>query len=221
MTDRLICPSLMCANFSDIASEIQSLDEAGVDIYHMDVMDGSFVSNLALGREDYETVRKLTTKPMDVHLMVQNPISFVDLFASLGADIIYIHVEADQQPARTVERIRDFRLHPGIAINPDTSFDTVKELLPLVDYVLVMTVVPGDSGKPYQDYVTGKIETLVKNKKQFGYKLMVDGAISPDKIQKLSKLGVDGFIVGTSSLFGKGRSYKSIVAELKGDKTNA
>ncbi|MDV7719647.1 ribulose-phosphate 3-epimerase [Pediococcus ethanolidurans] len=214
--ERLICPSLMCADFSKIKTEVETLESANVDIFHMDVMDGDFVPNLALGREDYETVRKLTNKPMDVHLMVQNPANFVNLFVSLGADIIYIHPEADQQPAKTIDSIRLKGKHPGIAINPGTSIAMVEELIPLVDYVLVMTVHPGFSGQKYLNYVDTKIKELVKLQRFNSFKLMVDGAISPEKINALSEVGVNGFIVGTSSLFGKRESYKKIVQELKG-----
>lgn len=212
---KLICPSLMCADLRDLKKEVTELDEAGIDIFHMDVMDGSFVPNMALGVEDYKAVRSLTSKKMDVHLMVNNPQNVVPIFADLGADIIYIHPDADPMPSRTLDEIRKSEIHPGIAINPGISIDTIKELLPLVDYVLVMTVNPGFAGQSYLEYVNNKISELAKLKKNYGFNLMVDGAISPEKIKLLSGLGVDGFIVGTSSLFGKEKDYKTIVNELK------
>ncbi len=213
--EKLICPSLMCADFSNIRTEITELDQANVDIFHMDVMDGSFVPNMALGVEDYQTVRKLTKTSMDVHLMVNNPKNLVPVFADLGADIIYIHPEADPIPTSTLADIRQRGIHPGIAINPGTALATIKELLPLVDYVLVMTVNPGFAGQKYLDYVNEKISDLAALKTTYDYQLMVDGAISPTKIQELSPIGVDGFIVGTSSLFGKTETYQTIVKTLK------
>ncbi|WP_311407674.1 ribulose-phosphate 3-epimerase [Liquorilactobacillus uvarum] len=215
--ERLICPSLMCADFSNINVELQNLEKAHVDIFHMDIMDGNFVPNLALGLEDYQTVRKLTSIPMDVHLMVQNPQKFIHMFYDAGANIVYIHAEADQIPTSTLLEIRELGMHPGIAINPGTSIESIKELLPLADYVLVMTVNPGFSGQKFLDFVIPKIKKLVIQKKENSFKIMVDGAISPSKIDQLSNLGVDGFIVGTSSLFGKNKSYKDIVSELKGE----
>lgn len=212
---KLICPSLMCADLTDIKNEVNSLDEAGVDIFHMDVMDGAFVPNMALGVEDYKAVRSLTKKPMDVHLMVNNPQNIVPIFAKLGANIIYIHPDTDPMPSRTLDEIRKAGIHPGIAINPGISIETIKELLPLVDYVLVMTVNPGFAGQAYLDYVNEKIKSLAVLKEKYQFSLMVDGAISPEKIKLLSGFGVDGFIVGTSSLFGKDKSYKEIVKELK------
>jgi len=211
----LICPSLMCADFTNIKEEVTELDKADVDIFHMDVMDGAFVPNMALGVEDYKSVRSLTKTPMDVHLMVNNPQNFVPIFANLGANIIYIHPEADPMPTRTLDEIKKAGIHPGIAINPGTSIATIKELLPLVDYVLVMTVNPGFAGQSYLDYVNDKIKNLVDLKGKYQFNLMVDGAISPEKIKLLSGFGVDGFIVGTSSLFGKGREYSDVVADLK------
>lgn len=205
----------MCADFTDIKNEIKQLDDAGVDVFHMDVMDGAFVPNMALGVEDYKAVRSLTKTPMDVHLMVNNPQNFVPVFASLGANIIYIHPDTDPMPSRTLASIREKGIHPGIAINPGVSVATIKELLPLVDYVLVMTVNPGFAGQAYLEYVNDKIKDLSELKDKYQFQLMVDGAISPEKIKQLSEFGVNGFIVGTSSLFGKNKSYKKIVKELK------
>lgn len=212
---RLICPSLMCADFTNIKSEVNELDQAGTDIFHMDVMDGTFVPNMALGLEDYKAVRSLTKLPMDVHLMVNNPQNIVPIFEKLGANIIYIHPDTDPMPSRTIDEIKTNGIHPGIAINPGTSIETIKELLPLVDYVLVMTVNPGFSGQSYLEYVNDKIKHLAELKNKYDFNLMVDGAISPEKIKLLSDLGVDGFIVGTSSLFGKDKTYKEIIKELK------
>ncbi|ALB28512.1 ribulose phosphate epimerase [Companilactobacillus heilongjiangensis] len=215
MMKKLICPSLMCADFTNIKREVTELDKAGIDIFHMDVMDGAFVPNMALGVEDYKSVRSLTNTSMDVHLMVNNPQNFVPIFANLGANIIYIHPEADPMPTRTLDEIKKDDIHPGIAINPGTSIATIKELLPLVDYILVMTVNPGFAGQSYLDYVNDKIKDLAGLKEKYQFNLMVDGAISPEKIKLLSGFGVDGFIVGTSSLFGKDKSYREIVKELK------
>lgn len=212
---KLICPSLMCADLTNLKQEVTTLDKAGVDIFHMDVMDGAFVPNMALGVEDYKAVRSLTDKPMDVHLMVNNPQNVVPIFKELGANIIYIHPDTDPMPSRTLADIEESGIHPGIAINPGVSIATIKELLPLVDYVLVMTVNPGFAGQAYLDYVNDKIKDLAELKTKYQFNLMVDGAISPEKIKLLSGFGVDGFIVGTSSLFGKNKSYSEIVKELK------
>ena len=212
---KLLCPSMMCADFSNLKEDTLALAQAGTDIFHMDFMDGSFVPNFGMGLQDFELVRATTDKLVDVHLMIQNPSKYVEMFADMGADIIYIHPEADQQVARTLDLIRNKGKKAGIAINPGTSVATIKELLPLVDYVMVMTVNPGFAGQKYLDYVNPKIEELVTLSKEFNFDVMVDGAISPEKVAQLSAMGVKGFILGTSSLFGKEDSYKTTLENLR------
>lgn len=215
MSKKLLCPSMMCANFANLEKDTKDLEVSGVDIFHMDIMDGSFVPNFGMGLQDYELIRSVTDKPLDVHLMVQNPSNYVEMFSDLGADIIYIHPEADIHPARTLDKIRAKGKKAGIAINPGTSIEAVIELLPLVDYFMIMTVNPGFAGQKYLEYVNSKIEKAVLLSKQFDFKVMVDGAISPQKIEELSKLGVEGFILGTSALFGKHKNYETIINELR------
>lgn len=218
MQDILICPSMMCADFANLKQEVEVLDQAGSDIFHIDIMDGKFVPNFGMGLQDFEAIRKLTKKLVDVHLMIMNPGDYVETFTDMGADIIYIHPEADIHPARTLDKIKQKGKKAGIAINPGTSIATVKELLPLVDYVMVMTVNPGFAGQAYLDYVNQKISELLTAKSNYSFEIMVDGAIAPKKIAKLSKMGVKGFVLGTSTLFGKAGSYQEIIQKLKSEK---
>ncbi|MGX7420515.1 ribulose-phosphate 3-epimerase [Carnobacterium gallinarum] len=214
--NKLICPSMMCADFSQLKEEVQQLDQAGTDIFHIDFMDGVFVPNFGMGLQDFELIRKSTEKLVDVHLMIQHPAEYVERFADMGADIIYFHPEADQHPARTLDKIRAKDKKAGIAINPGTSIETIQELLPLVDYLMVMTVNPGFAGQKYLGYVDQKIEKLATLKNQHHYEIMVDGAISSERIRNLSQKGVTGFVLGTSALFGKEQSYQEIITQLKG-----
>ncbi|HAA9305024.1 ribulose-phosphate 3-epimerase [Listeria monocytogenes] len=218
MSKKLICPSMMCADFSGLEREVEELDKAGSDVFHVDIMDGAFVPSFGMGLQDFEEIRQKTQKLVDVHLMIMNPGDYVEMFADKGADIIYIHPEADLHPARTLDKIRNKGKKVGIAINPGTAIATIKELLPLVDNVMVMTVNPGFAGQKYLDYVDVKIAELVELKKDYTFEIMVDGAISPEKISKLSQLGVNGFVLGTSALFGKKESYAEIIKKLKQEK---
>jgi len=215
MSEKFFCPSMMCADFTKLPEEIKSLEEADIDIFHMDIMDGVFVPNFALGTEDFKAIRANTDKLMDVHLMISNPGQYVDLFADLGADIIYIHPETDQHPISTLNKIKAKGKKCGIAINPETSIETVKELFHVIDYLLVMTVSPGFAGQSYLEFVNDKIKEAAKYTDELPFKIVVDGAISPAKIEELSKIGVEGFVLGTSTLFNKEESYKEIVDSIQ------
>jgi len=206
----------MCANFDYLAKEVNALDEAGVDIFHCDVMDGSFVPNMTMGIQDIQCIRRNTKKPIDAHLMIENPSTKIDWFIGAGCDIIYIHPESERYVVRTLAKIREAGRKSGLAINPDTSIETISDMLNMCDYVMAMTVSPGFAGQRYLDFVTGKIVRLAELKKQYGFKLMIDGACSPDKIRELSQKGADGFVLGTSALFGKEQGYGELLRDLRG-----
>lgn len=213
--EKLLCPSMMCADYGNLEKDIKELDAASVDIFHCDVMDGSFVPNMTMGIMDIKTIRKHTKKMVDCHLMIENPENKVDWFIDAGVDLIYIHPESARYTVKTLATIKNRGVLAGIAINPDTSIETVKEMLNLCDYVMVMTVNPGFAGQKFIDFTDYKIEKLVELKKEFGFKIMIDGACSPEVIKKYSKKGCDGFILGTSALFNKNRSYKELIEELR------
>ncbi|MGN0975276.1 MAG: ribulose-phosphate 3-epimerase [Gemmiger sp.] len=214
--EKLLCPSMMCADYGRLKEEVQALDRAGVDIFHCDVMDGSFVPNMTMGIMDIRTIRRFTQKPIDVHLMVENPGEKVDWFLDAGANLVYIHPESERYVVKTLAHIKERGAAAGIAINPDTSVASISELLNLCDYVMVMTVNPGFAGQKFIDFTKDKIALLAREKIRYGYRLMIDGSCSPAVIREMSNLGVDGFILGTSALFGKGRPYDEIIHELRG-----
>ena len=210
-------PSMMCADFKNLEKEVKDLEDANVDGFHIDFMDGQFVPNFGMGLQDLNIIRKLTHKIVDVHLMIKNPGEYIDLFVNENVDIIYFHPETDMHPARTIEKIKNNNIEAGIAINPDTSISTIEPLLNIVDKVMVMTVNPGFSGQKYLDFVNEKIDVLTSEdySKKYNYQVFVDGAISPQKVNELNKKGVKGFVLGTSTLFGKDDSYTEIINKLR------
>jgi ribulose-phosphate 3-epimerase len=205
----------MCADYGNLKQEMQSLEKAGIDIFHVDIMDGQFVPNFGMGLQDVEFLCANALIPVDVHLMIENPGNYVGKFVALGAKIIYIHPEADMHPTRTLQAIIDLGAEPGIAINPGTAITTIQPLLPFVKYIMVMSVNPGFAGQKYITHVDEKIEMLAQLKEKYDYEIMLDGACSPERIATLSKKGVKGFVLGTSALFGKERPYEEIIPELK------
>lgn len=213
--ERLLCPSMMCANFDELKNEVEALDKAGADIFHCDIMDGTFVPNITMGIGDIKTIRRHTKKLIDCHLMIENPLQKVDWFIDAGADLIYIHPESERYVVKTLAHIKERGRLAGIAVNPDTSIETIQEVLNLCDYVMVMTVNPGFAGQKFIDFTRNKINKLIKLKKEYDFKIIVDGACSPDVIKELGNLGCDGFVLGTSALFNQGKSYQELIGELK------
>lgn len=212
-TNKLLLPSMMCADFGCLRDEVRSLESAGVDGFHLDLMDGTFVPNYSMGLQDIEWICKNATVPCDVHMMSVDPGRYVAQFAACGAQIIYVHPEADVHVARTLATIRELGVHPGIAINPGTSFATVEPLLSLVDYVLVMTVNPGFAGQTWLSFVDEKIAQLAKaaaERSEYEYTIVVDGNCSPENISRAERLGAKGFVLGTAGLFGHGPYAQSI-----------
>ncbi|MCL2363516.1 MAG: ribulose-phosphate 3-epimerase [Defluviitaleaceae bacterium] len=200
-TEIKLFPSILCADHGILAQEITDLTAAGVDAIHVDVMDGTFVPNFACGAEIMRTLKQHTHLPLDVHLMITNPAAYIDYFRALGADTISIHAEADPHAARTLAKIREVGAIPGLAINPGTSIESIKELLPLCGHVLAMTVNPGFAGQSFLPFTLEKLRVLGTMAAQHGFTLCVDGAMDPDKIVELHAMGVNAFVLGTKSLF--------------------
>ena len=212
---KILCPSMMCADFSELNREISSLENAEIDIYHCDIMDGVYVPNIALGLSDVRALRKLTDKQIDVHLMIDNPSEKVQWFIDAGADIIYLHPDSGKNISKTLSYIREKGKSAGIAIGPDDSLESIYELLYNSDYVLFMTVNPGFAGQKYMDFTRRKLERLLELRNEFGFKIIVDGACSPNVINNLNSIGVDGYILGTSALFREDLSYVEAIKMLR------
>lgn len=209
--------SMMCANFGNLEKEVKDLEKAGIDSFHIDIMDGRYVPNFAMSLNDLRYIRSATDKLLDVHLMIEHPSTHMGLFLKSlkKGDTVYIHPEAEYHPSTTLQKIIDADLVPGIAINPGTSIETVMEMLQIVDKVLVMSVNPGNAGQMYLPYVGKKIERLLKLREEMNFEVYWDGACGMDKIKTFAPMGVKGFVLGTTVLFGKDRSYKDILMDIR------
>ena len=209
--------SMMCANYSNLGEEVRKLEEGGIDSFHIDIMDGRYVHNYAMSLNDLRCIRKCATKPLDVHLMVEHPLNTIELFTKelRHGDTIYIHPEAEYHPSTTIEKIIEAGITPGIAINPGTSIEEVKMLLRIVKKVLVMSVNPGNAAQLFLPYVGEKYEELLELKEDMDFELYWDGACGLDKIKKYAPMGVRGFVLGTTLLFGKGEPYGEILDDIR------
>lgn len=209
------CPSMMCVDFSHLAEQVNELELAGADMFHLDVMDGHFVPNLALGLEDVKAIAKTAKIPYDVHLMLTNPDPFVETFAKLGCEIIYVHAESPVHLHRTLSNIQKAGVKSGVVLNPGTSVTVLEEILDITDVIMVMSVNPGFAGQAFIDGSYDKIDRILEliNKKGSKAKIAIDGAISPQVVSAL-KNKVEYFILGTAGLFRKDKTYKQAIDSL-------
>lgn len=207
--------SMMCARYENLQKEVELLDAAGIDSYHIDIMDGMFVPNLGMGRQDIECIRRLTRKPIEVHLMVKNVRAYLDVLSKIKVNRIFIHPEADFHPFSTLQMIVEMGIEPGIVVDPGTSVETVRELFNVAKYVLVMAVTPGFAGQSFLPYVAEKIKQLEVLKEKYDMSLIWDGCCKWDKIEKYSKEGIDGFVLGTNVLFGHEESYEELIKQAR------
>lgn len=207
--------SMMCANYANLEKEVRNLEEADIDSYHIDIMDGNFVDNFGMGFQDMEYIRSATDREMEIHMMMKSPERYLGILQHVKADTAYVHPESTCAPEYVIEQLSGMGVTPGIAVNPGTSVYTVKELLNIVDRVLVLCVNPGHAGRKFEPYVTDKIEKLLQMKEKYHYEVYLDGACTLERIHKFAVKGVKGFVLGTSVLFGHNESYQAILSKLK------
>lgn len=214
--NQVISASILSADFANLGSEIRLCETAGVDWIHIDVMDGHFVPNLTLGPVIVEACRRITSLPLDCHLMIEEPESLVNAFVKAGATYITIHPEENPNIQQTLAAIRDSGCHPGVALNPATPVSTLEPLLHLVDMVLIMTVNPGFSGQVFMPETMEKIIATLRliDASDRIIRLEVDGGISADNIKLVANSGADTF-VSASSIFKSPLGIHSAVSQLR------
>ena len=212
---KLIVPSILSADGSRLAEEIAAVEKAGADWIHIDIMDGHFVPNITMGPAIIAALRKTTRLPFDVHLMIENPENYIELFAAAGADIITIHVEAANHLHRTVDLIKKCGKKAGVSLNPATPLNQIEEILTDIDLLLIMTVNPGFGG---QQFIKNTLPKIAKARKLLGALpnkplLEVDGGVNLKNIAGISQAGADVFVAG-ASIFGS-KDYAETIKAMK------
>ena len=195
-----ISPSILSADFSKLGNEIQDLEKAEADFIHIDVMDGHFVPNITIGPEIIKKLRKYTSLPFDVHLMIAPVDNFIKNFADAGADIITVHPEATKDLRSSIKKIKSYNKKVGISLNPETSVEKVLPVLNLIDLVLVMSVNPGFGGQKFINKTLDKVKILRKNidSKKLKTQIEIDGGINFQNSKKAIEAGVDILVSGTT-----------------------
>lgn len=215
---KLLSASLMCADLLNLEKAIKELEKANIDYLHIDIMDGSFVPNITLGFDLINSIKKVTDIPLDIHMMVYDPAKFIERMNLTENDIVSVHYESDIHIHRTLELIKNKGCKTGLAINPGTPVENVKNLTDYIDMLLVMTVSPGFAGQKIFKGADKKVIEARRLLTEWGYAdilIQVDGNISLENGKKMYDSGADIFVLGTSSLFLKDKSLENAAKDFK------
>ncbi|MEA5012675.1 MAG: ribulose-phosphate 3-epimerase [Angelakisella sp.] len=211
-----ISPSVLAADFANLAQEAKAVKDGGADMLHLDVMDGHFVPNISFGMPVIASIRKATDLFLDVHIMISDPQRYAEDLVKAGADLITFHVEAEGDPANTISKIKSLGCKVGISLSPATPVEEVLPYVGQVDLVLVMTVVPGFGGQKFREDMCPKMKAIADEAKRLGHKdllIQVDGGIDPGTAPVCAAHGANCFVAG-SSIFGKA-DYKAAMDAIR------
>ncbi len=195
-----IAPSILSADFANLAREIERVEAGGADVLHLDIMDGHFVPNITIGPPVVASIRKSTRLPLDTHLMVAEPARYVEDLAKAGANWVSVHVEADRHLARTLDWIHGCGMKAGVAVNPATPLSLLEEVLPQADHILIMSVNPGFGGQVFIPSTLKKIRKLRDTISSYGYsaRIEVDGGVGPDNLDEVLGAGAEIIVAGSA-----------------------
>ncbi|TQS75607.1 ribulose-phosphate 3-epimerase [Ornithinibacillus gellani] len=208
-----IAPSILSADFSKLGQEIKEVEEAGADYIHVDVMDGHFVPNITIGPLIVEAIRPVTALPLDVHLMIDNPEAYIETFAKAGATIITVHQETCIHLHRVLQQIKAAGVKAGVVINPGTPVEMIRDILPDVDLVLIMSVNPGFGGQSFLPLALDKVKHIADWRKELGltFEIEVDGGVNPETAKLCAQAGADVLVAG-SAVFNQTDRKQAIAA---------
>ena len=205
-----LLPSILSADFANLARDVAAAERGGGTVIHVDVMDGHFVPNITLGPPVVKSLRKVTNLPLDCHLMIDNPNDYIPAFADAGADWISVHFEACPHLHRTLELIANHGMEPAVVLNPATRVDVLLDILPMLHHVLIMSVNPGFGGQKFIPFTLHKIRRLAELRRDLGlaFRIEVDGGVAHDTIDLVVQAGADLLVAG-NAVFGSGDAERN------------
>ena len=210
-----LLPSILSADFAHLAEEVAAAERGGGTVIHVDVMDGHFVPNITLGPPVVKSLRKVTSLPLDCHLMIENPNEYISAFADAGANWLSVHYEACPHLHRSLELIAEHGMQPGVVLNPATRVDLLLDILPMVHHVLIMSVNPGFGGQQFISFSLKKIRRLAQLRQELGlaFRIEVDGGVAHDTVAQIVQAGAELLVAG-NAVFGAGHAERDARALL-------